>query len=310
MSTPGWYPDPGGAPGKVRYWDGQAWSSQLADAPSAAGTQAPHAPGASASGGAAASGSRDPSAPFAAGYQPQVYDQPQKRKAGPIVLAIVVVALVIALIVFAVPALTRGGGGSGSTGPGAGAQASADRCPVNTHPTLTPHPNDGRVHGGKLSFPTQPSPWSAPTGEARLAYATDTMTQTITVWPSWDGKNSSWVASLLVAGVSSGDGFASPQQGTELMASCVISEFYGDNPVQRADVSSQAATVDGHDAWVLETHLSFDIKGLPEKGETAIIEVVSTGDSTAAIYYASIPDSRKDLMPAARAVQSQLKVDA
>ncbi|WP_084635077.1 DUF2510 domain-containing protein [Propionicicella superfundia] len=26
MSQPGWYPDPGGAPGQFRYWDGTTWS--------------------------------------------------------------------------------------------------------------------------------------------------------------------------------------------------------------------------------------------------------------------------------------------
>ena len=27
MSIPGWYPDPAGAQGRFRFWDGQAWSS-------------------------------------------------------------------------------------------------------------------------------------------------------------------------------------------------------------------------------------------------------------------------------------------
>ena len=29
MSRAGWYPDPGGAPGMYRYWDGTAWSPTL-----------------------------------------------------------------------------------------------------------------------------------------------------------------------------------------------------------------------------------------------------------------------------------------
>ncbi|MCL2317083.1 MAG: DUF2510 domain-containing protein [Actinomycetia bacterium] len=33
MSPPGWYPDPGGAPGRFRYWDGHQWSPQTASAP-------------------------------------------------------------------------------------------------------------------------------------------------------------------------------------------------------------------------------------------------------------------------------------
>lgn len=30
MPVPGWYPDPSGAPGRVRYWDGQVWTGNYA----------------------------------------------------------------------------------------------------------------------------------------------------------------------------------------------------------------------------------------------------------------------------------------
>lgn len=35
MATPGWYPDPAGRPGASRYWDGQAWGSEVTDRPHA-----------------------------------------------------------------------------------------------------------------------------------------------------------------------------------------------------------------------------------------------------------------------------------
>ena len=34
MSVPGWYPDPGGAPGRFRFWDGRRWSAGTSAAPS------------------------------------------------------------------------------------------------------------------------------------------------------------------------------------------------------------------------------------------------------------------------------------
>ena len=134
--------------------------------------------------------------------------------------------------------------------------------------------------------------------------------QQITLQPNFDGKGNSWVASILVAELVAGDGFFSPQEGTELIAKCAMSRFYGDAVVQRDDVRSQAVTVDGRDGWVIETHLSFDISGLNEKGETAIFEVVKISDDSSSIYYASIPDSRPDLLTVARQVQGQLRVDA
>ena len=40
-AQPGWYPDPAGDTGKLRYWDGTQWTDHLAEpqpAPGAAGT--------------------------------------------------------------------------------------------------------------------------------------------------------------------------------------------------------------------------------------------------------------------------------
>lgn len=47
MATPGWYPDPAGRPGAYRFWDGQAWGSDVTDNPfggSQATTPGPVAP--------------------------------------------------------------------------------------------------------------------------------------------------------------------------------------------------------------------------------------------------------------------------
>lgn len=96
-----------------------------------------------------------------------------------------------------------------------------------------------------------------------------------------------------------GDGF--PQQGSEIVTRCVLGVFYGDVAVSRQDVVSQATTVDGKDAWVTEMHLGFSIKGLNETGETAIIVIVATSDESSSLYYASIPDSRPELLATARA---------
>lgn len=38
MPEPGWYPDPGGAPGQFRFWNGSAWSSETSTSPGAAGS--------------------------------------------------------------------------------------------------------------------------------------------------------------------------------------------------------------------------------------------------------------------------------
>ena len=51
MHEPGWYPDPAGAPGRYRWWDGQSWTREVRDAPvglddlfSGAGADRPRSP--------------------------------------------------------------------------------------------------------------------------------------------------------------------------------------------------------------------------------------------------------------------------
>lgn len=186
-------------------------------------------------------------------------------------------------------------------------------CPA-LDPTLTTEPppqhGDGRVYGGMLSYPMLGSPWSAVQGENRVPFGRDVAEQSVLVEDNYDGNGHSWVASVLVAELVAGDGFFSPEQGAEIVMKCVVGVFYGDAVVQRADQVNKATTVDGHDAWVIESHLGFDIPGLQTKGELAIVVIVDTGVESASLYYASIPDTVSDLVPDARTAMAGLKVDA
>ena len=68
-------------------------------------------------------------------------------------------------------------------------------------------------------------------------------------------------------------------------------------------------TVDGHEAWIVESHLTFDIAGLETKGELLILAIVQAGTERSGLYYASIPDTTPELVEPARDALSQLKVD-
>jgi len=59
---------------------------------------------------------------------------------------------------------------------------------------------------------------------------------------------------------------------------------------------------------VVESKLSFDIAGLQTKGELLIVAIVSAG-ATSGLYYASIPDSRPELVAPARKALAELTVD-
>lgn len=357
MSNAGWHPDPGGAPGMFRYWDGSAWSSALSPNPYAPppvppampGAEIPAGPGASTGWGNGGAGTPGASAPSGsqpiqlghgqgragslrqpggqygqdrgtireagqAGFDPDAgYPTPPRAGRG-IGWWVLIGVLVIGMIVGGYTLLRGAGiGPFGGTPPAS--NPTGDVCPKrNIDPSAQPtNPShrtaDGRIVGGKLSYPALGSPWGSPHPDDRVPFGRDTATQEVVTENNFDGRGSSWVASVLVGELVAGDGFFSPQQGSEIVSKCVLGVFYADADVNRRDVVNRATTVGGKDAWEVEMHLSFDIPGLREKGETAIIVIVATGAEASSIYYASIPDSRAELLQTARQVQKQLRVE-
>ena len=105
--------------------------------------------------------------------------------------------------------------------------------------------------------------------------------------------------------------FFSPQQGSEIVVKCIMGVFYDDAEVVRDDKVNKATTVNGKEAWLVETHLSFDIPNLQAKGELAIIMIVATKAESSSIYYASIPDNAdQQLVRDARNAMADLPVEA
>jgi hypothetical protein len=305
VSSAGWYPDPGGQPGLYRYWTGTAWTAAVT--PNPQGTPPPSAPlGAGPAypqggQGFQASGQGYPSA----GYG----QQPRKRAAGWWVAAgaaLVAIAVLVWFVAQGVGALVPGAPETAGT-------PSANICPKaddSATPTAPVQRNDGRVHGGKISYPQLGSPWGEVGGDNRVPFGRDVASQVVVLEENYNGLGSSWVASVLVGELVAGDGFFSPKEGSEIVMKCVVGAFYSDAVVNRKDVSSKAMTVDGHDAWLLESHLTFDIPNLKAKGETAIVVIVDTGADSSSLYYASIPDTADpQLMADARRVLTELTVD-
>lgn len=218
-------------------------------------------------------------------------------------------ALVLVIIVVAVVVIRGAAGGSGPIANPGGGTASQDVCPKPQNSTEEPQPdpNDGRVHGGPVSYPLLGSPWSAPSSDTRVPFGNDVLTQTVTVEPNY-AKGSSWVASVLVGELQAGDGFYTPEQGSQIVVKCILGQFYGDNPVTSDVKVNKATTIDGKDGWIVESQLSFDISGLKTKGELLIVAIVTTG-STAGLFYASIPDTTPELVEPARNALAELKVD-
>lgn len=267
-----------------RYWTGTDWSPVVTANPAA--TPPPN-------------GAPAPSAP--------------RRRSGPgwliaILVGVIALAAIVWLVFQGIGRVT----GSNPLEPNAPASQSQDVCPSVDPTATTQAPTQqsaDRVYGGKLSYPKLGSPWGEVEGDNRVPFGRDVAVQTVMVEPNYDGL-SSWVASVLVAELVAGDGFFSPQDGADIVMRCVTGTFYGDAEVTRNDTVSEAITVDGHDAWVIESQLSFDIPDLTTTSELAIIVVVDTGVEASSLYYASIPDTVADLATDARAAMEDLRVES
>ena len=320
-ANPGWYPDPGGGQGLFRYWDGNAWSAAVSPNPSAAPPSQGLAGGGTPQQGGQPYGQGGQPAygqsPYGQDYRSSAYanyQQLQKKKS-PIGWWIAGAALVIVIIVVAVIAIraVTGGTDTGTTGGGPVGQPSQDACPppitASPEPQPPPPPADGRVHGGPVSYPQLGSPWGPPGGDyAGVPFGSDVRTQMVLVEPDFDGAGTNWVASILVAELQAGDGFFTPEQGSQIVVKCILGKFYGNNPVNSNVKVNEKITIDGHEAWLVESQLTFDIAGLETKGELLIVAIVSAGNRSG-LYYATIPDTTPELVQPARDALENLQVD-
>lgn len=307
VSAPGWYPDPGGQKGMFRYWDGHAWSPTVSSTPG--GT--PPGQGFDASrplgqqtGGTFGPQPQPPSGTGGTGRGGRVWW----------VLGIAGACVLVLLIALGVRQIAGSATGTG-TGPDRGT-SQRELCPRSSTPTAVPSrgggSRDGRVFGGKLSYPTLPAPWSTPAGDSRVPFGKDVHHQSITTETNRgvnSGEWTSWVASVLVAQLDAGDGFYTPQQGSDVVVTCIVGSFYGNSKVTRKDLVSKAMKVQGRDAWLVESQLSFNIRGLQTKGELCIVLIVATAEGEASLFYASIPDNARQWEAPARQAMADLRVE-
>jgi hypothetical protein len=287
-AAPGWYPDPGGGHGLFRYWDGRAWASVT--------TTDPRTPGPSPA-------RRTPAKTGLLGFPRQNRRTVAWTFAG--IGVLLVIGLVMMLVIRGLMAMY------GSANPGPMPNPTGLLCPPAIEATATPTPDPGdRVRSGRLSYPRLAQPFSAPHADSRTPFGRDVRSQEATVETDAQG-DPRWVAGVLIARLLAGDGFYGPQQGAQVVAGCVVGKFYGDAVVQREDRRSEAITIDGHDAWIIEMHLSFDIPGILTKGELATVVVVDTGtagDGEAGLFYSSIPDTSPQFTAPAKGALEGLRV--
>jgi hypothetical protein len=147
------------------------------------------------------------------------------------------------------------------------------RCPKGNPNQRAAHPSDGRVHGGNLSFPEQPT-FDRASLEERFSFAYDVIQQTLTV-----SQDPRWIAQLAVGRLRGKDGFGNdPRSTVESLMRCVITgNMYSPYLPARTDIRSESLSIDGHDGWLIESEITVDRPDIPLAGDHTIFIVVRDG---------------------------------
>ena len=269
----GWYPDPGGDD-RYRYWDGTAWSATTTE---------------------------DPQDPPPTGPS----DTPPRRSRLGMIIGVLatVVIMVIggALLVGNLrptpddpfPTATVSGGDDSS--PSEPAKPRDEASPSSPSPQplspcqggrpndRSPHPDDGRVYGGNLSF-AEEGTFDPPTSEPRLSFAWD-VTQQIKIVSRTPG----WIAQFAVGQLRAEDFGRAPSATAEQVAECVVTgDLYRTHSAARTDVRSEAIKIDGRKGWLIESDIRVIEPGLKFAGDRVIIVVVRDGENWG-LFFGAVP---------------------
>jgi Protein of unknown function (DUF2510) len=288
MADAGWYPDPAGAPGRYRYWDGARWSSFTTDDPRWPGSAKSPA------------SSSTPSEPAKAVPPP-----PSRRRRLGLMIAVlaVILGVVVASAIFVgnfrsvvnnpLPASPASGteNSSPSRTPTSTATPSATpsasplkACPKGNPYQRARHPSDGRVYGGNLSFEAQPT-FEAAVVESRFSFAYDVLQQSLSV-----SQNPDWIAQLAVGQLRRKDGFVrDPRNTVESLVECVIvGNMYGPYVPTRTDIRSESLSIDGRRGWLIDSEITVNRPDLQIGGDHVIFIVVRDGRNWG-FFFGAVP---------------------
>jgi hypothetical protein len=276
--APGWYPDPDGASGLVRWWDGDRWSDVTTPAGPGVAVQrspvlAPPAPrsAATSSSGTLASPERPPR-PFPTG----------------LVVALSVVALVVVLVIALV------NGRDDATTPTADPSLPSSAQPSG--PTFAPGTTRIIDETSGLSYPWLGENWLEWNLWGQYE-TTDVAGQYFVTQEDLPDSTDVFIAQVTSGPLADGYGWAGTstlQPTVERLADSVRGNYYP-GPNEREVRRDEARTVDGHDAWLYEFDLSWHVAGYDSTGERAALLLVDVGRAVPALLYISVPNTHAEL---------------
>ncbi|MCD0452743.1 DUF2510 domain-containing protein [Actinocorallia sp. API 0066] len=300
QTPPGWYPDPYGAPGLQRWFDGTQWTQ--ATQPTGPSTPPPWQPSGTPAPWQPPSGNPGTPPPWQGPGQPGLPGPPgtpgvprQNNKG--VLLALVgggVLVVVVVLVLVLVAVLS-------DDDPKGTVARPNQPTPSASAPAGTSSPVVGTINDSTsgLSWPRLGGDWSVPTnGTGDDAHGLSTG-QTAVVQQAYNGVGD-YVASVYAAVLPAtvpyeGGAGADLEAAAKRWFDSVKPDFYPAN--EAAQTVSRAHSVSGKKAWYHEVLIKFpqaQAEGWNFRQERAIIILVDRPGSRPAGLYLSVPDSWKN----------------
>jgi hypothetical protein len=274
---PGWYPDPDGARGQVRWWNGVSWSDLTT--PAGPGVAVQHAPElAPQRSSASSSGLIAPPEP-----------PPGERRGG--VRWVVGLAVVALVAVFGVALLLNRD--ERADPPIADPPPASSEAP--SRPTFAPGTVRIIDDEAGVSYPYLGDGWFEwnLTGQIETTNTAGQYFVTQEVTPD----RTTFIAQRTSGALGEGYGWSGPASLESTLAAVAdnVRGNYYPAPNEREVLRDEGRTVDGHDAWLYEFQLSWDVAGYEATGERAALLLVDVGRPAPALLYISIPNTHAEL---------------